>query len=169
MFTNKSLLPNDKKRKHKIVGTAIRVNGRVTGQVIGKDYVKDIKNSHMLKNPEAIANNISALHDAERAGAEYCKFTNIDTGIVYRASIAKIWDLGRHVDFGYGSQQALTLSHWLQTVDETITSQSEAPEYSDADSTHAEVKPLHYKSHATVGMVYEPGKPMQLDLWGRRK
>jgi len=60
------------------------------------------------------------------------------------------------------------LSHWFQSVDPTITSQSEAPEYSEADSIHEEVKPLNYKSHAPVGVKFERGKTKQLPLFGGR-
>ena len=154
-------------RKHKIVGTVIKVNGRTVGQVIGTDYVKDITNRHMLTTPPAIANDIQALHDAEHAGALHCVFTNIDTGIVYRAAIAKIWDAGWLMNLGWGNQQALTLSHWLQSVDPTITSQIETPEYSDTDSTRAEVKPLAYKSNAPKGVTFTKGVK-QLDFFRGR-
>ncbi len=154
------------KRKHEIKGTVIRVKGWTVGQVIGEDFVKDITNRHMLTTPPAIANDIQALRDAERAGALYCVFTNINTGIIYRASIANIWEMGKRIDFGYGSQQALALSHWLQSVDPTITSQNEAHEYTDPTST-PEPEPLKYKSHATKGVVFNGVK--QLDLWGRKK
>ena len=70
MFTAKSNIAwQGKKRKHEILGVVIRVNGRTVGQVIGDDYVKDITNRHMLATPPAIASDIQALHDAERAGA----------------------------------------------------------------------------------------------------
>ena len=160
-------------RKHKILGTVIKVKGRIVGQVIGTDYVKDIKNSHMLTYPPSIANDIQALHDAERAGAVYCVFTNTETGIVYRASIAKIWDAGRHVNFGYGDQQALTLSYWTQPRNpEYIASTSTALEYSDANGTHiedeSEIKPLNIKSRARTGTHYTKGKqtPKQLRMFG---
>lgn len=145
-------------RKHKIVGTVIRVNGRTVGQVIFDTFVKDITNRHMLSNPEAIANDIQALHDASSAGAVYCVFTNTDTGIIYRASIAKIWDMGKEFNWGYGDQIYLTLANWLQTVDPEFTSHTDAPEYSDPNSTHDEdVKPLNIKSRAAVGVTWKKG------------
>ncbi len=155
-------------RKHKIVGQVIKVNGRTVGQVIGNEFVKDFPNANMLKNPEAIANNISALHDAESAGAEYCKFTNTDTGIIYRASIAKIFSMGKPFNWGYGDQIMLTVQNWNQSVD---------PEYSDPTNTDAQaytepdtfdVKPLKYKSHAPTGVKFTPGVK-QLDFFGGRK
>lgn len=164
-MTNQSLQPKAKKRKHEILGTVIKVNGRTVGQVIPPDYVKDITNRHMLTTPPAIASDIQALHDAERAGAEYCVFTNTDTGIIYRAPIAKIWDMGKEFDFGYGRQIMLTLHNWTQTRDpEFIQSQTEAQDYTEPSDT-GEVMPLHYVSNAPVGVKYEPGVK-QKSLWG---
>lgn len=154
-----------RKRKHEILGTVIRVKGRTVGQVIGEDFVKDITNRHMLTTPPAIANDVQALGDAERAGAIYCVFTNLDTGIIYKASIAKIFERGRHVNFGYGDQYALGLMHWTQSMDPEFTIQNEAHEYTDPTST-PEPKPLEYKSHATKGVVFNGVK--QMDLWGRK-
>lgn len=147
------------KRRHKIIGTVIKVNGRTVGQVIGADYVKDFTNRHMLTTPPAIASDIQALHDAQRAGAVYCVFTNTDTGIIYRAPIAKIWDMGKEFNFGWGDQIMLTLSNWQQTRNPEYTDPTDThtPEYTEPSGTH-EVKPLHYVSHA-------PGIK-QMSLWG---
>ena len=145
---NKSVLPQGKKRKHEILGVVIRVNGRTVGQVIGDDYVKDITNWHMLATPPAIASDIQALHDAESAGAVYCVFMNTDMGIVYRAAISKIWDIGTRFNRGWGDQIYLTLNHWTQTRDPNIT-QTTAPEYSDPTATNDDdVKPLNINSRA---------------------
>ena len=156
-------------RKHKIVGTVIKVSGRTVGQVIGNEFVKDFTNAHMLKNPVAIANDIQALHDAERAGGEYCKFTNTDTGIIYRAAIAKIWDMGKQINLGWGLQQMLTVQNWNQSVDPDYSDPTNTgtPPYTDPTNTH-NVKPLVYKSHATKGVVFTPGVK-QLDLFGGGK
>ncbi len=145
---NKSVLPQSKKRKHEISGTVMRVNGQTVGQVIGDEYLKDLPNRHMLTNPPAIANNIQVLHDAERAGALYCVFANTDTGIIYRAAISKIWDMGTRFNRGWGDQIYLTLKHWTQTRDPNITPTT-APEYSDPTATNDDdVKPLNVNSHA---------------------
>ena len=145
----------------------MKVNGRTVGQVIGLDYVKDMTNRHMLANPPAIANDIQVLHDAERAGAEYCTFTNTDTGIIYRASIAKIWDMGKRFNMGWGDQIMLTLQNWTQERDPNYTN-TVTPEYSDPTAADDEVKPLNIRSKATVGIRYKPGKqtPKQLALFG---
>lgn len=153
------------KRKHKILGTVIKVGRRTVGQVIGVDYVKDITNRHMLTTPPAIANDIQALHDAERAGAVYCVFTNTDTGIIYRAPIAKIWDMGKRFNFGWGEQIMLTLQNWTQTRDPEYLdpTHTDTPAYTEPSGTH-DVKPLKYKSRATVGVVWNGVK--QLSLFG---
>jgi hypothetical protein len=160
-----------KKRKHEILGTVIKVKGRTVGQVISDEYVKDITDRHMLTNPPAIANDIQALHDAERAGALWCVFTNIDKGIIYRASIAKIHDMGKHVNYGWGDQIMLTLQNWTQTRDPEFASHTDTvtPEYSDPTDTHdeTEVLPLNIKSHAPVGVKFTKA-PKQLSMWGRK-
>lgn len=165
-MSSKSVARQSKKRKHVILGTVIKVKGRTVGQVIGMDYVKDIRNGHMLTTPPAIASDIQALHDAERAGAEYCVFTNTDTGIIYRVTIAKIWHMGKRFNFGWGDQIYLTLQNWQQTRDPEYKepTSTDAPEYTEPSGT-GEVMPLEYKSHATVGVKYEPGIK-QMGLWG---
>ena len=155
-----------KKRKHEILGVVIKVNGRTVGQVIGSEYVKDITNRHMLKSPEAIANDIQALHDAERAGAEFCVFTNTDNGIIYRVPIAKIWDMGKPINFGWGNQIMLTLQNWTQTRDPEYTSHTDADAQPHSEADTSEVKPLNFSSRATIGVKFEKGKVKQLGLFG---
>jgi len=164
-MTRPSVNLTTKKRKYEILGTIIHVNGRTIGQVINGAFVKDIKTRHMLTTPPAIANDIQALHDAERAGAVYCVFTNTDTGIVYRAQISKIWALGKRINFGYGEQIMLTLSHWMQERDANfINNFSDVMESSEPSET---AKPLFYKSNTPVGVTFNGEK--QLDFLGGRK
>lgn len=164
--TTKQSLPQGKKRRHVILGTVIKVNGRTVGQVYNGVFVKDVSaRKHFLHTPEAIAYTVETLHAAQRANAEYCEVLDIDTGIRYRASISKIWDMGKRFNYGWGDQIYLTISNWLQTLDPEFTSHTDAPEYSDPTETHeAEVKPLKYKSRAPVGVTFEKGK--QLPLFG---
>lgn len=146
----------------------IRVVGKTVGAVVGNEYRKRIINRHMLTTPPAIANDIQALHDAERAGAAYCVITNTETGITYRAPIAKIWDMGFAFNRGFGDQIGLPLHLWTQERD---------PEYAEPTDTTptaygepggtGEIMPLEYTSRAPVGVKYE--KATQLDLFGRRK
>ena len=159
------------KRKYEITGTVIKVNGRTVGQVKGDTFVKDVSSKkHFLHYPEeAIAYTIDTLHVAQRAGAEYVEVLDTDTGIRYRASIAKIWDMGKQFNYGWGDQIYLTVSNWLQTMDPEYISQTVTPEYSDPTSTHDEdVKPLHIKSRAVVGVTFKTGTktPKQMSLFG---
>jgi hypothetical protein len=155
-------------QKHKIIGTVIKANGRTVGQVYNGVFVKDVSShKHFLHTPEAIAYTVDTLHAAQRAGAEWCEVLDIDTGIRYRASIAKIFDMGKPFNYGWGDQIFLTLQNWLQTVDPDYSdpTSTDAQAYSDTDSTRAEVKPLKYKSNAPKGVTFTKGK--QLPLWGR--
>lgn len=166
---DKNIVTQNTKRRHVILGTVIKVKGRTVGQVYNGEFVKDITNRHMLTTPPAIANDIQALHDAERAGAEYCVFTNTDSGIVYRAAIAKIYDMGKRVNYGWGEQVALLLPNWTQTRDPQATSQTSAPVYEDPNATSDEdVKPLNIKSRAAVGVTFTKGSqtPKQLRMFG---
>jgi hypothetical protein len=173
MQTNNNTKNN--KRKHVIVGTVIKVGKRTVGQVIGNEYVKDIETGHLLQFPPAIASDIQALHDAERAGAEYCVFTCTDTGIIYRAAISKIWDLGKRFNRGWGEQIYCMLNHWTQTRDPNITTTTTtAPDYADPTTADDEaVKPLNIKSRALrpSEIKFKKGKKTlkQLSMFGGRE
>lgn len=159
----KKIVTQSKRRKHKVIGTVIKANGRTVGQVIGDVFVKDLSaRNHFLRNPEAIAFSLDALHAAEDAGAEYCEVLDTDTGTKYKASISKIWDMGRDIDYGYGRQRYLTLSNWLQTRDPQHETQTDIPEYSASDTSCIT---LDYKSTAPVGITFTKGSK-QLGLFG---
>jgi hypothetical protein len=139
------------------------------GQVYNGVFVKDVSSTkHFLRTPEAIAYTIDTLHAAQRAGAEYCEVLDTDTGIRYRASISKIWDMGKKFNYGYGDQIYLTLQNWTQSRDADYTTHTDTDpqEYTDPTDT-PEVLPLNYKSHATIGVKFEKGKTKQMSLWGR--
>jgi hypothetical protein len=156
------------KRKHVIIGTPIHSSkGKVIGQVIADTYVKDIDNGCILNKFQSIASDICSLHEAERAGGVYVEWTNTDTGVIYKTSIAKFWDLGKFINY-VSPQQMLGLSHFEHVRDPQITSHTEAPEYEDPNGTHDE-KPLEYKSRAPVGVKYtkNPKRTMkQLHMFG---
>lgn len=154
---NASLKPNGKKRKYQISGTIIKAGRRIIGKVIEGEFRKTIRSNWILRTPPAIANDIQSLHDAERAGAVCCVFTDKDTGITYRASISKIWDMGFPVNRGYGEQIALSLPLWMQERGANHPpTHTDAPEYSD------DVKPLHYESKAAVGVVFNGVRQLTL-------
>ncbi|NOH04683.1 MAG: hypothetical protein HND47_23285 [Chloroflexi bacterium] len=118
--------------------------------------------AHILNKFNSIASDIYSLHEAERAGAVYVEFTNTDDGVTYRAPICKFWDLGKFIDFGYGSQQMLGLAHFehMRGANHPPTTDTETPVYSEADTT--DVKPLKYTSRATIGVVKNGVQQMTL-------
>jgi hypothetical protein len=93
----------------------IYAGGKVIGQVRGDTFYKTIKNKHMLKVPPAIANNISALEDAMRAGANNVCITNKDSGIAYTASMERIFKKGVKFNRGFGEQVFLPLGEWQKS------------------------------------------------------
>lgn len=159
-------------QKHKIVGTVIRANGRTVGQVINSVFVKDVsKRKHFLHTPEAIAYSLDTLHAAEAAAAEFCEVLDTDSGIRYRAAIAKIWDMGKRFNYGWGEQIYLTLNNWTQSRDPNFTT-TDAPFYENPNATNddEDVKPLNIKSRAAVGIKYTKGTKTlkQMQLFGGR-
>ncbi|MBI1795180.1 MAG: hypothetical protein HYR70_13465 [Chloroflexi bacterium] len=156
--------------KSKKSKTKIKVNGRIVGQIVGDEFRKNIHTNWILRTPPAIANDVQALHDAENAGAAYCVFTNTDTGIIYRTTISKIWDMGFPVNRGFGEQIALPLSLWTQTRGPKFTQTQTGPlDYGEPTATNDdEAKPLHIESRAAVGIKYTKGTKTakQLSLFG---
>jgi hypothetical protein len=77
---------------------------------------------HFLRRPAAITNDLEALAEAERLGADRVRIVDSETGTEYTAIIAVIRDYGFIVDRGYGQQIALLLSYWVKTApDGTVT------------------------------------------------
>ncbi len=93
--------------------TPIYSGARVIGKVTGDVFTKTITGSlHMLRQPPALAFDVSTLEDAERAGAVHVQVTDRETGKVYRAPLALVRSAGFPVNRGYGAQWALTLPYW---------------------------------------------------------
>ncbi len=153
----------DYKPKHKkqTNGTPMySEQGKHIGNVIGNEWRKDLLNRWMLTTPPAIANDVQALRNAVRAGAEYVVATNKDNGIIYRVSIAKIFDKGFDVNRGFGLQRGLALSEWMQTRDPNLT-RTEPPAFAEPTATD-EIKPILYKSNAPTGVTFNGVKQMSL-------
>jgi hypothetical protein len=162
-MTKNSVTRQSKKHKYEITGTPVHTSkGKIIGQVVGDVFEKDIKTAHILSKFNALASDISTLHEAESLGAVYVEFTNTDDGITYRSPIAKFWDCGKPIDFGYGSQQMLGLAHFEHRRDPNHESQSDSPAYSEATET----MPLTYKSHAITGTQFTKGKSKQIRMFG---
>ena len=100
-----------------------RADGKTVGLVVNGIFKKTVKASkHFLRVPEAIANDLDVLAQAKDAGAWLVEVTDRETGKVYRASLARIWARGFHVERGHGAQIALVLSEWNKDG-ETIADQ----------------------------------------------
>lgn len=161
----KNYTPKHKKQTNGI--PMYSCQGKHIGDVIGNEWRKNIRNDGMLNVPPAIANDVQALHHAIRAGAEFVVITNTQTGIIYRASIAKIFDKGWEFNRGYGLQRGLMLSAWLQTRDPNFIQAKQScgqPETPASD----EVKELKYTSRAATGIKFTKGVK-QLNLFGEVK
>jgi hypothetical protein len=174
-MTKNIVKANGKKRKHEIKAGEIRLcafgrTGHLVGKISGDTAYKDESaRSAFLKYPErAIAHTIDALKFMQEVGAVYIDVLDTDAGIHYRTTVQKYFDEGEYFFGGvkYGEQLKLTLPNFAQVRDPEYTAHtdSEAQHYSDTDGTH-DVKPLVYKSRATVGAVYGKGGK-QLSLFG---
>jgi hypothetical protein len=90
----------------------IFANGKVIGKVQGDTFYKTIKNKHVLRKPPAIANDIGALEDAAKAGAQRVRITNKDSGITYTTTIEQILNEGKRFNRGFGEQVFLPIGEW---------------------------------------------------------
>jgi hypothetical protein len=86
---------------------------RVIGQVTGDVFYKVISGSkHFLRQPPAIAFDISTLDDAENVGARLLEVKDRETGRVYRASLALVRSVGFPVNRGFGNQVGVNLGYF---------------------------------------------------------
>jgi hypothetical protein len=93
--------------------TQIYVNSREVGKVTGTTFVKAISGSkHFLRSPQAIAHAITALEDAEKAGATSIQVTDLETGLIYTAAFDYFREHGFDVNRGYEPQIAMRLENW---------------------------------------------------------
>jgi hypothetical protein len=99
--------------RHSTRPVPIRVNNRRVGVVDGDVFRKKVHGSkHQLWRPPAWAADIDNLHAAREAGARHIEIVDMDTGSVYRTSIARMLADGFPVNRGYGAQVALALPLW---------------------------------------------------------
>jgi hypothetical protein len=90
-----------------------RTDGKTIGLVVNGVFKKTARASkHFLRVPEAIAFDLSTLADAKEHGARVVEVTDAESGKTYRATIARVWAKGFHVERGHGAQIALVLAEW---------------------------------------------------------
>ena len=88
-------------------------NGKRVGIISGNTFYKSIQgNKHLLRQPPAIANDVSLLDRVEKAGATQIIVTDKDDGKKYISSIANIRKNGFTFDRGHGKQIGLVLERW---------------------------------------------------------
>lgn len=91
--------------------------GKVVGSVVGDTFRKTVIGSqHFLRQPPAIASDVSALMQAERAGAAWVEVLDKETKTIYRATIELIRTNGLEIKRGYGKQLALPMAWWTKTI-----------------------------------------------------
>ena len=108
-----------------ITGQPITVGNKVSGFLMAarREYYRRVEGSrHFLKKPAGIANDLAALAEAERLGADRCRILDSETGIEYLCALPIIYEFGTHIDRGFGQQIALPFAYWIRTApDGTIT------------------------------------------------
>lgn len=108
-----------------IFGNPITIRGRISGFFMErtKEYYRRVEGSrHFLRKPPAITNDVDALAEAERLGADRVRIVDSETGIEYLCAILVIREYGFPIDRGYGKQIGLPFAYWVKTApDGTIT------------------------------------------------
>lgn len=108
-----------------ITGQPITVGNKVSGFFMERTstYYRRVEGSrHFLKKPAGIANDLAALAEAERLGADRCRIVDSETGIEYLCALPIIYEFGSHIDRGFGQQLALPFAYWIRTApDGTVT------------------------------------------------
>ena len=93
--------------------TPIYAGSNVVGYVKDDTFYKTVTGSkHFLRHPPAILFDIQSLEDAGRYGANYVHVTDRETGRVYTAPTALIWEKPIHKNYGFGAQVGLCLKDW---------------------------------------------------------
>jgi hypothetical protein len=99
------------------MGVPIYLGNTVIGEVVempkGRLFRKTLHGSkHILKRPPAIAFDLDTLRQVELAGGTAIEVKDVETDIVYYATLTTVWTKGFALNRGFGDQQALLLSHW---------------------------------------------------------
>lgn len=106
-------------------GIPITVKSKISGFFMPRTltYYRRVEGSrHFLRKPRAITNDMSALAEAERLGAERVRIVDSETGAEYTCIIPIIREHGFILDRGWGEQIALPFAYWIKTLpDGTIT------------------------------------------------
>ena len=123
-----TIIPQDAHRVNSydgVWGNPIPVRGRISGFFMERtrEYYRRVDGSkHFLRKPPAITNDVDALAEAERLGADRVRIVDSETGNEYLCALAIIRDYGFTIDRGYGRQLALPFAYWVKVApDGTVT------------------------------------------------
>lgn len=109
----------------KLFGHPIRIGNKVSGFFLEpeRQYYRKVDGSrHFLRKPPAITNDMAALAEAERLGADRVRIVDSETGIEYTCIIPIIHEYGFTLNRGWGEQIALPFAYWIKTTpDGTVT------------------------------------------------
>ena len=93
--------------------TPVYVGSQVIGHVTGDVFYKRVSRArHFLRQPVAIAFDVSSLRAAEAAGARHVCVTDTDSGKEYRVPMSVIWDKGFTFNRGHGRQIGVPIGEW---------------------------------------------------------
>lgn len=102
-----------------LTGNPITIRNKVSGFFMERDktyYRKVLGSRHFLRKPPAITNDVDALAEAERLGADRVRIVDAETGIEYTCILAVVRDYGFPIDRGYGKQIALPFAYWVKVA-----------------------------------------------------
>lgn len=96
-------------------GYTIYAGTKIAGKVQGDTFFKTIKPEWYLRQPPAIAFDVSVIDQAEKAGAVKVIVTDSTNGTQYQSSIEHIRESGFRFNRGWGEQIGLPLAGWTRT------------------------------------------------------
>ncbi len=108
MLTKKNITTNQKEN-------ILYIGSKIAGKVRGNTLYKRIKPEHYLRQPPAIAFDVSILDQAEKSGAIHVVVTDSSNGTQYKSTIRHIREAGFYFNRGYGDQVGLPLAGWIRT------------------------------------------------------
>jgi len=100
--------------KHSELQEAIYSNGKLVGKVSQGKFKRRIKYSiHALQKPPALALSLDVLRQMEQAGTHEIEMTDIESGKIFRTTLAKFYRFAIPIQRGnFGRQLALPIKYW---------------------------------------------------------
>jgi hypothetical protein len=89
-------------------------NGKICGHVIGKKYIKQVHNEHIMTTPPAIAIDKVVFARAIQPNCDRIFILNVDTGEFYSSSVSNFTKHSFYLDRQFGGQLALSMEYWTK-------------------------------------------------------